>query len=202
MNHINDRALGTLLVFLLTLWVIHSIDTFWLHETLKHEGALLPQHWQRIHSIMTHSLLHRDYDHLLGNTIGLFSLGTLVILVSPHYFWRITWVTGIASGALLFLFDDPQRGVIGASGIVFGYFGYLLSAGIIHRRFVILMLSVLVLVLYYHHFYGMLPATAGERVAWEGHLSGFAIGLLLPFFTRTPVEGKTADHADWFEKRY
>lgn len=63
---------------------------------------------------------------------------------------------------------------IGASGLVFGYFGYLLLAGFFERRFFSILLSLLVLFAWGGMIFGVLPGQTG--ISWEGHLFGFLGG--------------------------
>ena len=65
---------------------------------------------------------------------------------------------------------------IGASGVIFGYFGFLLARGYFERSFVAIALSVLVTFLYGGLIFGVLPGQPG--ISWEGHLFGFVGGIL------------------------
>ena len=65
---------------------------------------------------------------------------------------------------------------IGASGLVFGYFGYLLAQGWYERSFVSIAVAVAVLLLYGSIIFGVLPQ--GGFISWEGHLFGLVAGVL------------------------
>ena len=71
---------------------------------------------------------------------------------------------------------------IGASGLVFGYFGCLVALGFIERGCVSIIISVAVTVLYgLGIFFGLLPLNA--YVSWEGHLFGLVGGIFFAWFT-------------------
>jgi membrane associated rhomboid family serine protease len=73
------------------------------------------------------------------------------------------------------LFGSP--GVhIGASGVIFGYLGYLLLKGYFERSAFSIALSLGVGVLYGSLLWGVLPTQYG--ISWEGHLFGFLGGVL------------------------
>ncbi|PSB06060.1 rhomboid family intramembrane serine protease, partial [filamentous cyanobacterium CCP2] len=65
---------------------------------------------------------------------------------------------------------------IGASGVVFGYLGYLLGRGYFDRSFGSMLFSVVILLVYGGLLWGVLPTRVG--ISWEGHLFGFVGGVV------------------------
>jgi len=82
----------------------------------------------------------------------------------------------LVGGLGTWVFGGPNTVHIGASGIVFGYFGFLLSRGYFEREFMAIALSVLVFVMYSGLLLGILPTHPG--ISWQGHLFGFLGGIL------------------------
>jgi membrane associated rhomboid family serine protease len=111
----------------------------------------------------------------MGNTLPFLVLGWLIMLRNTHDFLRVTLVVGLASGLGTWLFGSPGSH-IGASGVIFGYLGYLLLRGFFERRLGSISLSVLVGTLYGSMIWGILPLQQG--ISWEGHLFGFLGGVL------------------------
>jgi membrane associated rhomboid family serine protease len=68
---------------------------------------------------------------------------------------------------------------IGASGVVFGYLGFLLARGYFDRHPLNIAISVLVAVLYSRVLWGLLPANG---ISWEGHLFGLLSGIAIAKF--------------------
>ncbi len=62
---------------------------------------------------------------------------------------------------------------IGASGLIFGYIGYLLARGYFERSVGSLAVAVIVALVYGGALWGVLPGQPG--ISWQGHLFG-AIG--------------------------
>jgi membrane associated rhomboid family serine protease len=120
-------------------------------------------------------LIHGGIDHLLANTGGILIFGGLVMLRSPSHFWTVTIVGALASGMGTWLFGRPAVHV-GASGIVFAYFGYLLFTGFFERRIASLLLSIAVFVIWGPTLYGILPTRSA--ISWEGHVFGFLGGMV------------------------
>jgi membrane associated rhomboid family serine protease len=77
-------------------------------------------------------------------------------------------------GLGVWLIGRPFSVQVGASGVIFGYLGYLLARGFIERSAGAVMTSLLVLVVYGGALWGLLPTQPG--VSFEGHMSGFASG--------------------------
>ena len=75
-------------------------------------------------------------------------------------------------------------GPCGASGLIFGYLGYLLLRGYFERSVGAIALSVLVGVAYGGMIWGVLPTTPG--ISWQGHLFGFVGGAISARFLAEP----------------
>jgi membrane associated rhomboid family serine protease len=163
MHNDNDNALGGLFALLISLVGFHLLANH--TPNLRTIVSVHPRHWDGIIGIFTHSLFHLNNQHLYNSLIGLFTLGTLVILVSPRQWWQITCWCSIMGGTLLFLFGDADTRTIGTSGVIFGYLGYLMTVGIIHNRFVILLLSVAVVVIYGDYLQGMNPLAVAQHIS-------------------------------------
>ena len=65
---------------------------------------------------------------------------------------------------------------VGASGLAFGLFGYLVARGWYERSFVSILVALVVIVLYGGMILGVLPQ--GGFVSWEGHLFGLIAGVM------------------------
>ena len=65
---------------------------------------------------------------------------------------------------------------IGASGVIFGYLGYLMLSGWFARRVMPILISLGVTVLWGGMVLGVLPGQMG--ISWQAHLGGFIGGVL------------------------
>lgn len=158
----------------LLLWAVFAVDLL-LGGTLRGLG-IRPREAAGLIGIPLHPLLHVGVFHLLMNSFGLLVLGGLVILRDERDFWRVLGLGVLVGGAGTWLFGSP--GIhIGASGVVFACFGYLLTTGLFERRLGALLLSTLVFLAWGGLLLGMLPGQRG--ISWEGHLFGFLAGVLV-----------------------
>ena len=168
-------SIATLAAVLGVLWAVYGLNLTALDGQLLAYG-IMPRTAEGLRGIAFAPLLHGGVNHLITNTIGLAVFGGLVMLRSRSNFWMVTFIGVIASGFGTWFFGRP--GVhVGASGVVFAYFGYLLFTGLFERRLGPLLLSVGVFVIWGPTIYGILPVT--QAVSWEGHLFGFIGGMLM-----------------------
>jgi membrane associated rhomboid family serine protease len=118
--------------------------------------------------------LHENLAHLVSNTVPLMVL--LILLAgSRAQSWAIVAGIVLLSGALLWMFGRPATH-IGASGLIYGLIAYLLVSGFTERRFVPMMIAIVVGFLYGGTLAaGMLPSW-GSHISWEGHLFGAIAG--------------------------
>jgi len=159
---------GTLVV----LWLILLCNSVLFGGHLLRFG-ILPRSLLGLRGIIFAPFLHAGVGHLSANSIGLVLLGGLVLLRDEADFWIVTIVGAIVGGLGTWLFARPDIHV-GASGVIFAYFGYLLSTGFFERRLGAIVISVLAAFTWGSLIFGVLPGQPG--ISWESHLFGLAAG--------------------------
>ncbi len=138
--------------------------------------GIVPRTPEGLIGIPLSPFLHDGLAHLLANTVPLAVLGGLVVVRGRRSLMAVTAFIVLVGGAGVWLFARPSVH-IGASGLVFGYFSYLIAGGWYNRSPLSIVLAVLVIFFYGGLIWGILPAT--PRVSWEGHLFGLVAGILL-----------------------
>ena len=167
------RAFRLLLGIIVLLWGVLLVDAA-LGGRLMRFG-IIPRTLTGLRGILFAPFLHSGVSHLVSNTIGFVLLGGLVLLRDEEDFWTVTAVGALVGGLFLWVFGRPAVHV-GASGVIFCYFGYLVSTGYFERRVGAMLLSVAAVFLWGSLIFGILPGQPG--VSWEGHLSGLFAGVL------------------------
>lgn len=138
-------------------------------------GGIWPHHLAGLDGILFAPFLHDDFAHLYGNSVVLIPLGTFALAAGVGRFVGVTAVVMLVSGLGVWFTGDRNAIVIGASGIIFGYLGYLLARGLFEHSWWNVAVAVLIGLLYGWQLIGLLPSD--ERVSWQGHLFGFVGGL-------------------------
>lgn len=164
--------------FVTLIWVVEILDLL-LGGSLDVYG-IIPHSIIGLRGIIFAPFLHGGFAHLAANTIPLVTLGWLIMLRSTRDFFVVTAVTMLISGVGTWLFGAPNSLHIGASGLVFGYLGFLLLRGYFERSVVAISLSLFVGLVYGSAIWGVLPLQIG--ISWQGHLFGFIGGVMAARF--------------------
>ncbi|HHH11118.1 MAG TPA: rhomboid family intramembrane serine protease [Sorangium sp.] len=169
------RQAGILLGFTALLWALELVDQVLLRGYLDQFGVR-PRSLVGLRGVLLAPLLHGGFGHLIANTGPLLVLGWLVMWRRTSDWFLVGALATVVGGLGTWLIGAGNSVHIGASGVVFGFLGYLLLRGWFERKFVSMVGSVLVGVMYGGALWGLLPGTPG--ISWEGHLFGFSGGVL------------------------
>lgn len=145
--------------------------------------------------IVVGPLLHADWAHLIGNTVPLLVLGCLVAVEGARRFWAVTAFAAVIGGLGTWLVNAPGALTVGASGLVFGYFGYtvmrVFAPGRVAHRVLYAIVAIIVIGLYGG---SMLAGVVGVRegISWQAHLFGAIGGGLAAFVGRGRTQTRGA----------
>lgn len=156
------------------MWGTEILDIF-LGGALNQFG-IRPHSLIGLRGILFAPFLHGNLFHLAANTVPFVLLGWLVMLRRTSDFFGVTAIVMLVAGLGTWLFAPSYTNHIGASGVVFGYLGFLLARGYFERSFGSILLSVIVGLLYGSMIWGVLPGQIG--ISWQGHLFGFIGGII------------------------
>jgi membrane associated rhomboid family serine protease len=175
------RAALLMVGYLVLLWGIDLANNA-DHRTLNGNLGIVPREPGRLPEIVTAPFLHASVAHLAANAMPLFGLGLVAALAGVWRFVGVTAVVIVVSGLGVWLFSPANTVTVGASGVVFGYFGYLVLRGAIDRRPVDVLVALGVAISYGYLLTGVLPGAEG--VSWQGHLAGVVGGMLAAWLFR------------------
>src|SRR5467141_484344 len=172
------KRLTPVLVLVALCWAVFILNNLILHGHLNQYG-LRPRHIGGLPGIIWSPFLHGSFQHLMANTVPLALLGAILCLRGRNEFAIVTMMGVILSGVLTWLIGRNAYH-IGASGLIFCFFGYLASLAFFERKIGTLLLSIVCIVGYGGIIRGILPTSSA--VSWEGHLAGFISGITLAWF--------------------
>lgn len=156
------------------MWTIELVDTVLLSDRLQANG-IVPRQRSSIDGIAYSPFLHLGWPHLIANTVPFVVLGVLVSLWGWRRWILVTLIIVVAGGGATWILARPANH-IGASGVVFGYFGFLIGAVFYERRLWPIVPAGIAVFAYGSAIVGGLVPTEG--VSWEGHGFGAAAGLI------------------------
>jgi len=163
--------------FVVFIWLLEAID--WVLGGNLDQFGILPRQVSGLWGIGAAPLLHVGFAHVAANTIPFLVLGWFVLLRGVKTFVLVTLITMLVSGLGTWLIAPSASIHLGASGLVFGYFGYLLTRGYFERSWEAIVWSVVVALLYGGMLVGLFPNSMG--ISWQMHLFGFLGGALAAY---------------------
>ncbi len=165
-------------VTVVVLWGLEIADLVVWHGGLDAYG-IRPRTWQGLGHILTAPFFHVGFAHLAANTLPLVILGWLVMLRRTADYVVVALVSALASGLGIWLLGGSRTIHLGASGVIFGFLGYLVARAYFERSLAALILALVAGMLYGGLIWGVLPGQAG--VSWLGHFFGLVGGGLAAF---------------------
>ena len=178
------------LILTAVCWLVFLINNLMLGGYFDQYG-IKPRQIGGLPGILFAPVLHESYQHLTANTLPLLILGGVICARSKGEFVVVTAVGILLGGGLTWLFARNACH-IGASGLIFCYFGYLASLAYFHRTFGTLCLSVVCILGYGGLVWGIVPTSTA--ISWESHLfgliAGTGAGWLMAKVENTPASPK------------
>jgi membrane associated rhomboid family serine protease len=172
-------ALVIVVAMLAVMWVLEGVD-YVMGGALDHFGII---GWEAdgLIGIFFAPFLHGGFGHLMANSLPLLILGFLAGMRDVRKFLWASLIIIVVGGLGTWL-TSPDVITIGASGLVFGYFGYIMARGVFDRRLLDIVIAVGVGIAYYGILVGLLPNQQG--ISWQGHLFGLIGGVLAGWVLR------------------
>jgi membrane associated rhomboid family serine protease len=137
--------------------------------------ALIPRTMDGLWGILTMPLVHGSMKHLICNTVPLLVFGWLILNRGVDYFIKTTTVVLLLGGLLVWIFAR-EAAHIGASGLVFGYFGFLVARGFYDKSIRSVVITLAIIFFYGGIIWGVLPTA--RFISWEAHLFGLIAGVI------------------------
>ncbi len=163
------------LQLLLLLWGIHIAN--YMADYRFNKFGIKTRFMTGIPGIFLAPLLHGDFNHLFFNSIPFFVLSSLLLIDGKVAYYKISLLIIIISGFFTWLLG--RRGVhIGASGLIMGYFGYLLARAYFGFSGTTIILAG-ICIYYFGGLIGSIFPGAKCNVSWDGHLFGMLAGVLV-----------------------
>jgi membrane associated rhomboid family serine protease len=167
------KALFVMVGFLALLWIIQIVN--WTdHYRLTFDYGIRPRDLGSLPDILTAPFLHFNWAHIEGNSGPLFIFGFLAAYRGVTKFFGLTVLVILTSGFAAWIFESPGSVGAGASGVVFGYFGYIMVRGFFDRHAIDMMLGAVMALCFAYQFTVLLPQAG---IGWQAHIGGLVGGV-------------------------
>ncbi len=175
------RALLLILLLVGLLWAIEGVDAL-TPATSSDLYGIQPRTADGLRHIATAPFVHANFAHLSANTVPLVVLGLMVLLSGFQAFVVVSVVAALGSGLGVWLLGGGNTVHLGASGVIFGYLGFLLAAAWFQRSAAAIIVALIAAFLYGGMLWGVLPGQEG--VSWLGHFFGLVAGIVAAYLLR------------------
>jgi membrane associated rhomboid family serine protease len=184
-------ALVIMTIFGALLWVVQIINSS--HHLRLDRFGLRPRHVQGLWGVLTSPFLNDSYAHLVSNTAPVILIGWALLLTGVRTWLFVTVVVVLLGNLATWLVGPSGEVVLGASGLVFGWMGYLLARAYFSRKLKWILTAVSLLVFFGALLGSLIPASdAGS--SWQSHLCCFAAGVAVGWFLH-PRGGRNSSRA-------
>jgi len=185
-----SRNVKTALTAVACLWVIFLLGIilrqFWSVDIRSF--GIQPREAEGLAGILFWPFLHGNIFHLLANSFALFFLLFLSLVFFKKLTILVLGIITLVGGGAVWVFASRDTLHIGASGLIFGLIGFMISGGIFRKELKALLLAGVVLFLYGGLLLTLLVRIPG--ISWYGPLFGVLAGVFAAWRTRDMGKGK------------
>ncbi|MCT4356364.1 rhomboid family intramembrane serine protease [Streptomyces sp. Je 1-79] len=170
-----------MLVWVAALWVLEAVDFATGHELDAY--GIVARDPDSFGGILAAPFLHFGFGHVASNSLPLLIFGFFAALGGIRRFVAVCALIVVADGIGVWLISPSNSITAGASGLVFGLFGYLVVRGFVERRLLGIAVGVTIAAFWGGTILlGISPANT--TVSWQGHLVGLVAGVGAAFLFR------------------
>jgi len=167
------------LLLLLSIWLVYIIELKFGFNFNKY--GIYPQSLKGLRGVVFSPFIHGDTNHLANNSVPLVVLSACLLFFYREVAWKVLLVGTILTG--IFTWSIARESYhIGASGVIYLLFSFIFFSGVIRKNYRLVAISLGVVFLYGSMIWYVFPVKEG--ISWEGHLSGFVVGLIFAIMYR------------------
>ena len=171
-----------MVLFAAALWIIQVVNAATGDAFVPY--GIVPRSVSGLEGVVFAPFIHGSFEHIAANTLPLLILGFLAAVRGTGRFLGASAIIIAVSGIGVWLTAASGSVTVGASGLILGYFGYLLARGVFDHAVADIVIAVVVAVFYGTLIFAVLPSQAG--VSWQAHLFGLIGGVLAAWMQRRP----------------
>lgn len=144
--------------------------------------GIVPRETAYLPGILISPFIHKDFDHFLSNIVPLVIFSILLAQHGSRRYMTVVFTLILVVGITVWLVGRSNNH-IGASGLIYGMFSYLVCHGWYERRVKAVIISVFVFLLYSGMAITVLRFSGS--ISWESHIAGFIAGAGVARFIHT-----------------
>ena len=174
------KALFVMAGVIALIWIVQIAN--WADGyRLTHDYGIHPRDLAGLPYLVTAPLLHFSWTHIEGNSGPLFIFGFLAAYRGLAKFGILTVIVVLTSGIAAWFFEPVGSVGAGASGVVFGYLGYIIVRGLFDRRGIDVLVGAIMALSFAYQFSVLLPH---QGIGWQAHVGGVVGGVAAGWLLR------------------
>lgn len=164
-----NQSIKVIFSFLIVIWAAYFLS--WLIPI--NQFGLAPRTPLGLIGIFTAPFLHGSLSHIIGNSFSFTIFAVALALLEGDKMFGKVMLMVVIGGVLTWIWGRTANH-IGASGLIFSLWGYMLLSGWFSRKIKYIFVSLILMFFYGGMIFSVLPGKVG--VSWDGHLFGFIAG--------------------------
>jgi len=165
----------------LAIWAAYLLNYLVFPVDFRAYG-IRPREIAGLWGILLCPFLHANLAHIVANSVALFVLLTLALTLGRGLTALALVIIVVIGGGGVWLIGDTGTNHVGASGVVYGLIGFLLTAGLVRRNLKAVLVAAAVFLIYGGALLSLLKSTPGT--SWAAHFFGLLAGILAAWRTR------------------
>lgn len=161
-----------------TLLIILLYALFYPYAAYTTYG-IYPRTFSGLQGILFSPLVHGSWGHVLSNALPMAILGSFLFTNYRAIAYKVFFLIYLLTGIWVWMFARESYH-IGASGVLYGLWSFILISGFLRRRNELIVLSFLTAFLYGGMFWGLFPIQ--QEVSFEAHISGMLAGVMCAIY--------------------
>ena len=169
--------------FIVLMWMFYWAQH--LFEFNFYTLGILPRSLSGLMGILTMPFIHsqREIEHIVNNSLPAFLLISSLFYYYREIAWKVLIIGWILTGFGVWIYAENTGAYhIGMSGVIYFLAGFLFTSGVLRKFLPLQALSLFIVFLYGSMIWGIFPME--EKISWEGHFVGLAIGTVMAFLFR------------------
>lgn len=167
------KAFFVMFGFMVAVWLV-QLANYSDHYAFSRDYAVVSGDAGRLPDIFTAPFLHWSWAHIEANSGPLFVFGFLAAYRGVARFLVLSALVAATSGLAVWFFERDEAMTVGASGLIFGYFGYVVLRGLFDRHLIDTLIGIVMGGSFAYMLTVAVPGTPG--VSWLAHLGGLGGG--------------------------
>lgn len=161
------------------IWIVYGIEIYFGYNFNTY--GIYPRKLKGLIGIICSPFIHSNTTHVFNNSIPFLVLSSILFTFYRDISYKILFYGTLATGIITWVIARSSYH-IGLSGAIYLLFSFIFFSGIIKKNYRLIAMSFITIFLYGSMIWYILPTK--ESISWEGHLSGFLVGIIFSFLFR------------------